>query len=152
MKKVRLAVTGLRQSGKTVFLTSLIGYLLGGGTKHSELFRRHGVTISAKKLPVAGIEGRFSVEKYMNDFRYEPPKWPERTQELSEFHLLLQMRNQRRAKEVKLELVDYPGERIIDLPMGGKSFEVWSDETAVEATVGVRAELSRDWREKCDGL
>jgi len=152
MKKVRLAVTGLRQSGKTVFLTSLIGYLLGGGTRQSDLFRRHGVSITAKKLPVSGIEGRFSVEKYMNDFRYEPPKWPERTQEMSEFHLLLQVRNQRWVKEVKLELVDYPGERIVDLPMADKGFEAWSDEMSVEATVGVRAALSGAWRAKCDSL
>ncbi|KPK75629.1 MAG: hypothetical protein AMJ79_10555 [Phycisphaerae bacterium SM23_30] len=155
MKKLRLAVTGLRQAGKTVFLTSLINFLLGNGMKDSAVFRRHGVTLRAKELPLPG-EGtaqRFSYEDYIEGFKQHPPRWPQRTKELSEFHLLVHMRSRRRrTKEYRLELVDYPGEQLIDLPMVNKTYEEWSDERAIEARVGIREEMSRPYRQACEQL
>jgi len=150
MKKLRLAVTGLRQAGKTVFLTSMINFLLENGSKHSALFRRKGLMVSAKELPPDSSVARFPYEDYLGRFKKKPPEWPEPTNELTEFHLKLILRKgNRRTKEYGLELVDYPGERIMDLPLWGKTYESWSDETDRESACGIRGHLRREFRQSC---
>jgi len=153
MKKLRLAVTGLCQAGKTVFLTSMINFLLENGSKHSAQFRGKGLMVSAKELPPDPSVDRFPYEDYLRGFKKKPPQWPEHTNKLSEFHMKLRLpKSGRRSKEYRLELVDYPGERIIDLTLSESNYETWSDDMTRELTVVIRESLSREFREACEAL
>jgi predicted YcjX-like family ATPase len=154
MRTVRVAVTGLRQAGKTVFLTSLINHLLEGSEETLEAFQDEAVTFSARRLPLAAHARTFPYYAYLEALRHERPAWPERTYDVSEFRLELTLRNlkKRRTRVLALELVDCPGERLLDMPMLRRDYAAWSDEVVREAAGAPKDEMSADWLTRCAGL
>src|SRR5690606_13702708 len=50
------------------------------------------------------------------------------------------------AGKLSLDIVDYPGEWLLDLPLLGKSYTDFSREAFEMAELPVRADLSREWR------
>jgi predicted YcjX-like family ATPase len=151
MKTLRVAVTGLRRAGKTVFLTSLINHLLDGSEETLPAFRDEAVAFSAAPLPRRDGTTAFPYLQYLDELRSRTPSWPARTAEVTEFPLALTVRNLRnhRARTVALELVDYPGERLLDLPLLSMPYGEWSDQVLQEARVGLRKGLSGPWLERC---
>ncbi len=154
MKDVRVAITGLRREGKTVFLTSLLNHLLEGSEETLPTFRDEAISFRTRQLPVEPGTDIFPYHLYLEGLRSAEPRWPDRTAEMTEFRLALTLRNLRthREREYELTLVDYPGERLLDLPLLSHGFEEWSDETTREAEVGPRRELSESWREAVSRL
>jgi hypothetical protein len=51
------------------------------------------------------------------------------------------------SRVLRLDIVDYPGEWLVDLPLLGQSFEDWSAEMIALASHGSRAGLAKDWLE-----
>src|SRR6185437_11691636 len=51
------------------------------------------------------------------------------------------------AGKLSIDIVDYPGEWLLDLPLLGKSFNEFSREDFEMAVLPVRADLSQPWRE-----
>ena len=47
---------------------------------------------------------------------------------------------------LSIDIVDYPGEWLLDLPLLSQDFATFSRKTMERAAIGVRAELSADWR------
>jgi len=47
--------------------------------------------------------------------------------------------------ELRLEIIDYPGEWLLDLPLLGQSYREWSRATLELARHGARAPLAQDW-------
>jgi predicted YcjX-like family ATPase len=148
-ERVRLAVTGLSRAGKTVFLTSLVANLVAAGAGRRTL---PGLEATAGRLQRAraippGVEAtpRFDAEAHLAALAADPPRWPERTDDLSTLSLSLVIR--RRGlygqflpdREVTLDLLDYPGEWLLDLPMFGQDFSIWSEETLARIATGIRA-------------
>jgi len=154
MKKLRVAVTGLRRAGKTVFLTSLINHLLEGNEETLPAFGDSAITFTGSALPQKPGGNAFPYHRYVEELRGAEPTWPERTSDMTEFRLSLDLRNlrERRTRTVELELVDYPGERLLDLPMLSKSYREWSDDVLRDAEVGVRKDLAKAWLAECDAL
>jgi len=153
MNKLRLAVTGLSGSGKTIFLISMINFLLEGGSRHSELFKKRKLRLSAEKKPLDSDSALFPYEEYLEKFKLNSPEWPEHTTSLSEFHLTFKLvKEGKKFKEYKLELVDYPGEQLLDLPLWEKTYEQWSDETIAYMSKGSRQKISQNFRQTCAKL
>ncbi|NLW51473.1 MAG: YcjX family protein [Candidatus Brocadiaceae bacterium] len=154
MRTLRVAVTGLRRAGKTVFLTSLINHLLDGSEETLPAFRDEAIAFSAAPLRRRSEATPFPYLQYLDQLRGDSPSWPARTSDVSEFPLALTVRNLKnhRARTVTLELVDYPGERLLDLPLVSMGYEEWSDQVSEEARVGLRKELSAPWLETCAQL
>jgi len=148
---LRIAVTGLKGSGKTVFLTSLLNNLLRGTAESFPAFRKRGVLFAAEPLPLAPTRRAFPYNAYLRAFRGDKPEWPAGTVDVSEFRLRLEMKK-RRTRAVEIHLVDYPGERLLDLPLIGKSFEAWSDQVLDESADPCREPLARDWRAAVDAI
>src|SRR5690606_35049110 len=48
--------------------------------------------------------------------------------------------------KLSLDIVDYPGEWLLDLPLLGKSYAEFSRDAFEMAVLPVRAQLSREWR------
>ena len=137
---VTLAVTGLSRSGKTAFITSLVNQLLneGNGAKLSFFNPVHqGRFIAAKRVPQKHFQvGRFDFDGAMSAFAAEPPIWPEPTHGISELRLAIRYRPQASLLKyatdmatLYLDITDYPGEWLLDLPMLNQSFEQWSTQT-----------------------
>src|SRR5262249_7226193 len=72
--------------------------------------------------------------------------WPESTRRISELRVVLDFQSLRgRARQLTLDIVDYPGEWLLDLPLIDKSYAAWSAETLALSRQGPRANLAAEW-------
>lgn len=130
MKTIRIAVTGLKRSGKTVFITSLVNQLLNRKDDSMPDFpgKKKNWLIYAELLPLPKGLNRFPYEANLQALRQNPPEWPSSTKTLSEIHLKFSYRKlpDSPSQTLKLEIVDYPGEWLPDLQMLQLPFHEWS--------------------------
>ncbi|MDG3088194.1 YcjX family protein [Vibrio hannami] len=134
---LRLAVTGLSRAGKTAFITSLVNQLVYSST-HDNLpllrVSQDKRLIGAKRVPQTNmLVPRFAYDEAMDSLHAEPPYWPEPTRDVSEIRLAIRYRPQKGAKSLLaktstlyLDIIDYPGEWLLDLPLLELSYEEWS--------------------------
>ncbi len=133
---VRLGVTGLSRAGKTVFLVSLIGNLLAL-PKQLAAFPKLAARLSGKLVSVeiepSGLQRipRFAYEGNRRALAAgERPAWPVATNLPSMIALRLTLRRKVVGRRVlRLVLLDYPGEWLLDLPLAGQEFSTWSAAT-----------------------
>ena len=151
MADLRIAVTGLKGSGKTVFLTSLISNLIRGTAASFRTFGRRGVVFHAEPLPLPPTASGFPYHEFVRSLRSDSPEWPRSTVDVSEFRVALELRKKRH-RRVVLHLVDYPGERLLDMPLLGLSYAEWSDRVTEEARHAPRQGMSAAWLAACDAL
>jgi predicted YcjX-like family ATPase len=155
-ERIRLAVTGLTRAGKTVFLTSLLANLLAAGRGRRTLPALEQVAggrLRAVRPVPAGTEGlpRFDVAAHLAALAADPPAWPARTEDLSTLELTLELDRQSLfagllgTRTVTLELLDYPGEWLLDLPMLSEDFSTWSAATLARLRRGERAEVAAEF-------
>ncbi|QJE71790.1 YcjX family protein [Aerophototrophica crusticola] len=157
---LRVGVTGLRRSGKTVFLTALLHNLLNAGRLPFLEVMAQGRFLASRLQPQPDAAvPRFDYERHLADLMGDPPRWPEATRAISEIRLALRFRTQGLIKyrlagdsTLTLDLVDYPGEWLLDLPMLGQDFATWSAQTLDLATREPRAALARDWKAALSGV
>lgn len=156
---LRLAVTGLSRSGKTAFITSLVDQLLhvGRDGSHLPLFApaRNSQLISVTRVEQGDLTiPRFEYDKNRACFEAEPAMWCPSTTGLSEIRLAIRYHNTRTitrfVKETSilyLDIFDYPGEWLLDLPLLSQDFKTWSQhQQAVH--IGERAILAKRWMEE----
>lgn len=130
---LRLGVTGLSRSGKTVFITALLHNLLTGGQLPGFSALSEGRFIGARlsESPDAGVP-RFAYADHLRALTDKPPHWPESTRRISQVRLTLKFQSRRwmaglmGTSTLNLDIVDYPGEWLLDLPLLTQSFAEWS--------------------------
>ncbi len=132
---VRLGVTGLARSGKTVFITSLVANLLDRGRMPQLVANAEGRIEAAFLQPQPDdLVPRFDFETHLAAMTGRTPQWPESTRAISELRVSLRVRPNgllsgfQGARTVHLDIVDYPGEWLLDLGLMDKSFAQWSAE------------------------
>jgi len=145
---VRLGVTGLSGAGKTVFITALVHHLLHGG--RLPVFE----ALSGGRIARARLEPqpddavpRFDYEAHLRALNDER-RWPESTTRISELRLALDYQSARRGahhRTLTLDIVDYPGEWLLDLPLLTTSFAQWSADTLKLSHHGPRTLLAAPW-------
>jgi predicted YcjX-like family ATPase len=148
---IRLGVTGLSRSGKTVFISSLVHNLLNGG--RLPLFEPvQSGRVSAVRLEQQPDDAvpRFQYEDHIRALVMDRT-WPDSTRAISELRITLEYQSASgwnrlfSPGRLSIDIVDYPGEWLLDLPLLAKDYRTFSEETLALAQTGVRAELSRDW-------
>jgi uncharacterized protein len=149
---VRLGVTGLSRAGKTVFTTALVRALTGGAPLSLLTAQREGRIRSARLAPQPDQDvPRFPVEEHVETLLAEVGDWPASTTRLSELRLIIDYAPSGwRGKltgnsRLTLDIVDYPGEWLLDLSLIGKSYEAWSAETIALAREAPRRALAASW-------
>src|SRR5262249_41382131 len=144
-RTVRLAVTGLSRSGKTIFTTALVHDLIRFPG------RRQILPALADRDNIISVIERPQPDPELATFPYlanlaaltaDPPRWPPSTAQLSEIRMELHyspaswLRRQINGRAVlNVDIVDYPGEWLLDLPLLGMSYEAWSA-SMLELAVG----------------
>ena len=156
---LRLGVTGLSRAGKTVFITSLIHNLLTGGRLPFFDPAAQGRLRRAYLEPQPDYDvPRFDYERHLGDLLGSPPRWPKSTRQLSQLRLTLEFEPQGfldRAlgrNKLHIDIVDYPGEWLLDLPLLKQSYAAWSAREMQMSREGSRKSLSRDWHKQLAGL
>ncbi|MEM8750608.1 MAG: YcjX family protein [Pseudomonadota bacterium] len=150
---LRFGVTGLSRAGKTVFITSLIHNLLHGG--RLPLFSAYSdgrlAKASLEHQPDDGVP-RFRYEDHVKAL-LEDRVWPQSTSAISQIRIKLEYESasgfSRRfgPGTLTLDIVDYPGEWLLDLPLLGKSYDQWSREAVALSRLKNRSSLAAPWHE-----
>jgi predicted YcjX-like family ATPase len=132
---IRLGVTGLSRAGKTVFITSLVANLLNRGRMPQFHAAASGriQTIYLQPQPDDTVP-RFDYENHLAALTAKTPHWPEGTKRISELRLSMRVQptgllgSFQGPRTVHLDIVDYPGEWLLDLSLIDKDFATWSAE------------------------
>ncbi|WP_370879058.1 YcjX family protein [Gemmobacter fulvus] len=133
---VRLGVTGLSRAGKTVFITGLVANLLDRG-RMPQLQAEAAGRIEAAYLQPQPDDTlpRFDVEGHLAALTGDDPRWPDSTRAVSELRLSFRVKPQgmfaglMSAQTVHLDIVDYPGEWLLDLALLDKTYADWAEDT-----------------------
>ncbi|MFC0207014.1 YcjX family protein [Chelativorans intermedius] len=155
---VRLGVTGLSRAGKTVFISALVHNLVHGG--RLPLFEAQ----SSGRIAKAYLEHqpddavpRFQYEEHVAAL-VERRVWPASTRAISELRLTVEYESASAwgrmfsRGRLSIDIVDYPGEWLLDLPLLGKSYETFSREALELAELPARKEASGAWRALAAGI
>lgn len=143
---VRLGVTGLSRAGKTVFITALVHGLLRGGRFPVFESLATGRIARAYLAPQPDdAVPRFAYESHVRTL-IDERRWPSSTVDISELRLVIEFQRENGAtRRLTLDLVDYPGEWLLDLPLLNKSYEEWSSESLALSRNGPREKLAKKW-------
>ncbi len=132
---LRLGVTGLSQAGKTVFITSLVANLLDRGRMGRMQAVAEGRIEAAFLQPQPDDTlPRFDYERHLAALSGPEPRWPESTREIAQLRLSFRIRpggllgGMRRARIQHVDIIDYPGEWLLDLVLLDKDYATWSRE------------------------
>lgn len=139
-RHIRLAVTGLSGAGKTAFITGLVNQLLSAGATGKannlplwQVAREERLQGVKRSLQPDLTVASFDYEQGMRSLKLIPPQWPASTRNISELRLTLRYQPNKGllakltdTASLYLDIIDYPGEWLLDLPMLKLSFDEWS--------------------------
>ena len=130
---IRLGVTGLARSGKTVFITSLVANLMDRARMPQLVAESEGRILSAYLQPQPDDTiARFDYEAHLGVLTAPEPHWPDSTRTVSELRLSLRIRpagllsGLQGPRTIHLDIIDYPGEWLLDLGLLDKDYAQWS--------------------------
>jgi predicted YcjX-like family ATPase len=149
-----IAVTGLARAGKTVFTTAL-AHNLSRAAALPDLLPFFG---AAKEGRIIGADlsnrgpTAFPFAAAMESLAGNPPEWPRPTVDVSDLSLTIDYATKSRRwrmiaprTSLIVNIVDYPGEWLLDLLLLNTPFADWSRETLELCRRPPRAALAQDW-------
>ena len=155
-RRLRVGITGLSQSGKSTFISSLINQLINHEKASLPGFapalsgRLLGVTVSP--LEDSGLK-LFPYEHAYQCLAQNPPQWPPSTEDLS--GCLLELRLKQSTSKLNpfsndqysffVEIRDYPGEWLLDLPLRDMDYSRWCAQCNAQYAQEPRKGLLGDW-------
>lgn len=133
---IRLGVTGLSRAGKTVFITGLVANLLQRGRMPQLRAVAEG-RIEAVYLQPQPDDTlpRFAYEDHLAALTGDDPRWPQSTRAVSELRLSFRcapmglLGGLTGPRALHVDIVDYPGEWLLDLSLLDKTYADWSETT-----------------------
>jgi len=147
---IRLGVTGLARSGKTVFITALAHNLIAGGRMPFFDAVAQGRVLRAYLEPQPDDQvPRFDYERHLADLTASPPRWPESTRRISQLRLVLEYETQKFWKRrlgynrLNIDIIDYPGEWLLDLPLLQLDYRQWSLHALEQAQSASRKAIAK---------
>jgi predicted YcjX-like family ATPase len=131
---LRLGVTGLSRAGKTVFITSLVANLLDRGRMPQLKAARAGRILAVHLQPQPDMTlPRFAYEDHLAALTGDTPRWPQSTRAVSELRLSFLVQpggffgGFSGPRKLHVDIVDYPGEWLLDLALLDKTYAEWSE-------------------------
>lgn len=151
-RHLKIGISGFSGSGKSTFLTSLIHQLkyshhsgLGGF-----LPARDGRLLAVELQPIPGLP-LFDYQAGIEALAAQPPHWPPSTRQVSGARLQIQFKQASmwsgmlgEQRQLTLDIRDYPGEWLVDLPMLSLSYRDWCLDTSRLMQQAPRASIDPD--------
>jgi predicted YcjX-like family ATPase len=155
LPSLRLGVTGLSRAGKTVFISALVHNLLHGGRLPMFEAQRSGriTRVRLQEQPDDQVP-RFQYEDHIEAL-VSRRVWPESTRAISELRLVIDYESASgwsrlfSRGRLAIDIVDYPGEWLLDLPLLGKDYAQFSAEALELARLPVRRDIAGQWLALC---
>lgn len=154
---LRIGVTGLARSGKTVFTTALVHHLITQGDLPALQASGEGRLRRARLVPQPDDDvPRFAYEEHLARL-VEARQWPESTTRISQLRLALDYERGRGSwfggpARLTLDIVDYPGEWLLDLALIDEEFADWSREVITAARAPQRHDIAGPFLAQLDAL
>lgn len=165
-KKITIGVTGFARSGKTVFITALAHALRTADANYYSPSTDEGDEKAYPDSPLKYFslydKERLLKSKICSDIKPNLPhfpyrdmrdclftgkaKWPEATEGLSHLFIECEYKSDKAYQKtgvIQIELIDYPGEWLVDLPMLGQTYSEWSEQMLDLAGKGSRSAWSK---------
>tara|TARA_R110000751_G_scaffold146094_6_gene249766 strand:- start:27363 stop:28835 length:1473 start_codon:yes stop_codon:yes gene_type:complete len=151
---MRFGVTGLSRAGKTVFITALVHNLLHGGRLPLFKAQNSGRIASAylEPQPDDGVP-RFQYEDHVKAL-VEDRLWPQSTRAISELRLTIEYESASAwnrlfsGGKLSIDIVDYPGEWLLDLPLLKQDYRTFSKNAIDLARSPARIDLAEKWLQR----
>ncbi|WP_338366153.1 YcjX family protein [uncultured Pseudoalteromonas sp.] len=138
---IKLAVTGLSGSGKTAFITALVKHLTTQGDDKNlpffDVMREHR-HIATKIVPQEALKvPTFDYSRALNALLPSDgaPSWPASTERINTLRLAIKYQSASGLRghfspqsTLYLDIIDYPGEWLLDLPMLEQSYSQWCEQ------------------------
>ncbi|WP_036953771.1 YcjX family protein [Pseudoalteromonas sp. A2] len=138
---VKLAVTGLSGSGKTAFISALVKHLTSQANDNNlpffDVMREHR-HIATKIVPQEALNvPTFDYNRAISALLPSEgdPAWPASTERINTLRLAIKYQSNAGLRghfspqsTLYLDIIDYPGEWLLDLPMLAQSFEQWCEQ------------------------
>ena len=149
---IRLGVTGLSRSGKTVFITALVHTLVHGGSLplFNAAARGRISRVYLEPQPDDDLP-RFAYESHLKALTGPDRKWPQSTRRLSQLRLTIEYAPQGfyarniHGGKLHVDIIDYPGEWLLDLPLLEMGYEDWSAAALKAARQPLRNKTAASW-------
>lgn len=148
--RLRLGVTGLSRSGKTVFTTALIQNLMEGARLPVFKAAAQGRITRVRLVPQPDPDiPRFPYEAHRAALMGPERRWPESTRRISELRIEIDYERAqgwfKGPATLTLDIVDYPGEWLLDLALIGQDYGAWSRQAVSDARKAHRRGAAGDW-------
>ena len=156
---IRLGVTGLSRSGKTVFITGLVRALLEGGRLPmlEALAQGRIRRVYLEPQPDDDLP-RFAYEEHLAALTGDNRRWPESTKRISQLRLTIEyepsgfLARHLGGGLLHVDIVDYPGEWLLDLPLMHQTYAQWSAATLAASREAPRLSRAAAWHEHLQTL
>jgi uncharacterized protein len=160
---LRLGVTGLSRAGKTVFIAALVRNLVEGGRLPFFAPYAQGRIERAYLEPQPDdAVPRFDYEAHLAALAGDPPVWPQSTSRISQLRVTIEYSPAGTLRKfagrvlgqhkLHIDIVDYPGEWLLDLAMLDQSYATWSAASIAAAKSAARHQASQPWLALLAGL
>ncbi|NOR69933.1 MAG: YcjX family protein [Methylomarinum sp.] len=135
-ERICIGITGFSGSGKSSFITSLIYQLSNSEQANLSSFSPaiQGRIKGVKILTLDGLtDNLFQYQQGLNSLSSDPASWPESTTDLSSCLLEVSYQSHNKSffsgestnSKVLIEIRDYPGEWLLDIPLLNQSYYQW---------------------------
>ncbi len=143
---LRLGITGLSRAGKTIFITALVhGLIRAGRFAVFDAFAEERIARARLSPQPDDAVPRFDYESHVTAL-VNDRVWPDSTRQISELRLVIEYQSRSGAlRELVVDMVDYPGEWLIDLPLLATSFEAWSSNSLALSRQQPRLAVAAAW-------
>lgn len=155
---VKLAVTGLSGSGKTAFITALVKHLTTQADDKNlpffDVMREHR-HVATKVVPQEALKvPTFNYTRALNSLLPSDgdPSWPASTERINTLRLAIKYQSNAGLRghfspqsTLYLDIIDYPGEWLLDLPMLEQSYGQWCKQQYPLLTQPSRVNTSSDF-------
>lgn len=162
-KEMKIAITGLSRSGKSMLFTSLLTLLKDRAEQKNADFLpllSHLPLHRIRHVDVRPVEGEKMYPLELSLAQLAKGQWPAATQDVYGFELYIELARDQDdwlktlsdTETLSFQFYDYPGEWLTDLPMLHLDYLNWSHKALAQQSSNPQKQFATDWQHFLEGF